>query len=67
MQKYISLIWVSSHTGIRGNDNADLLAQRAKELNYIETIPLDPVELFPLWMKYITRLWEIEWIGLSTK
>lgn len=53
------------NTGIYGNDKADLLTQRARKLNNIRNILLDPEQRIHLWKKHIRKIWETDWQNSS--
>jgi len=62
----ITLIWIPSHTGIRGNELADEAAKAALS-STVSTMKCPASDYIPKLTKHCREVWQAEWDGCSAK
>ena len=60
--KQIDFCWVPSHRGIKGNEEADQAAERARRRDATEHYLLPYTDLYPVVEKFIQSKWQTRWI-----
>ena len=60
--KQIDFCWVPSHRGIKGNEEADQAAERARRRDATEHYLLPYTDLYPVVEKFIHSKWQTRWI-----
>jgi len=64
--KIIILIWIPSHTGIRGNELADEAAKSALNLS-MSAVKCPATDLYSDVANHCQHLWQAEWDGCVLK
>lgn len=63
----VKFCWVPSHMGILGNDNADKLANRGRQLLFkdIIDVPMNTTNLKKPLLSTLRQTWNTEWVALT--
>ena len=58
---HVTLCWVPSHSGIRGNEHADAAAKAAIALPFVSNTGMPRTDLKYLFKSLVGRVWQDEW------